>query len=146
MLNRVTVMGRLSRDPELRHTQSGIAVLSFSLAVDRDFKDKQTGERATDWINCVAWRNTANFIAGHFSKGRMIALSGRLQSREYTDRDGNKRYTTEILVDSAYFADSKRESGYYPAPEGNANESELPPVEGEKFSEILEEDESDIPF
>lgn len=145
-LNRIAVMGRLARDPELKHTQSGTAVVSFTIAVDRDFKDKQTGERETDWINCVAWRGKAEFIANHFRKGRMIVLAGRLQTRDYTDNDGNKRYVTEILVSDVYFADSKRDAENGVSSEGNANENDLPPVKEQGFSEIPEEDESDLPF
>ena len=145
-LNKVFIMGRLGADPELRKTQSGTAVVSFTIAVDRDFKDKQTGERETDWINCVAWRGKAEFIANHFSKGRMIVLAGRLQTRDYTDKDGNKRYVTEILVSDVYFADSKRDAENGGSSEGNANENDLPPVKEQRFSEIPEEDESDIPF
>lgn len=139
-------MGRIGSDLNLTQTQSGISVLSFRVAVDRDFKDKQTGERETDWINCVAWRGKAEFIANHFSKGRMIALAGRLQTRDYTDQDGNKRYVTEILVSDVYFADSKRGTENGGGSEGNANENDLPPVKEQGFSEIPEEDESGLPF
>lgn len=139
-------MGRIGSDLNLTQTQSGVSVLSFRVAVDRDFKDKQTGERETDWINCVAWRGKAEFIANHFSKGRMIVLAGRLQTRDYTDKDGNKRYVTEILVSDVYFADSKRDAENGGSSEGNANENDLPPVKEQGFSEIPEEDESDIPF
>ena len=146
MLNQVVIMGRIGSDLNLTQTQSGVSVLSFRVAVDRDFKDKQTGERETDWINCVAWRGKAEFIANHFSKGRMIVLAGRLQTRDYTDKDGNKRYVTEILVSDVYFADSKRDAENGVSSEGNANENDLPPVKEQGFSEIPEEDESDIPF
>lgn len=111
MLNRVIVMGRLARDPELKHTQSGTAVVSFSIAVDRDFKDKNTGERTTDRINVVAWRATAEFVGRYFTKGRMVVVDGRLQTRDWTDKDGNKRYATEVVAESVYFGDSKRDSG-----------------------------------
>ena len=107
MLNHITVMGRLARDPELRHTQSGTPVASFTLAVDRDFKDKNTGERATDWIDCVAWRSTGEFVSKYFTKGRVVVVEGRLQIREWTDKDGNKRRSAEIVVSNAYFGDSK---------------------------------------
>ena len=91
MLNRIIIMGRLGKNPELRHTQSGTPVASFSLAVDRDFKDKNTGERVTDWIDVVAWRQTGEFVSRHFTKGRVAVVEGRLQMRDWTDRDGNKR-------------------------------------------------------
>lgn len=146
MLNQVAIMGRIGSDLNLTQTQSGVSVLSFRVAVDRDFKDKQTGERETDWINCVAWRGKAEFIANHFSKGRMIVLAGRLQTRDYTDKDGNKRYVTEILVSDVYFADSKRDTENGGGLEGNTNENDLPPVKEQGFSEIPEEDESDLPF
>ena len=109
MLNRVTLMGRLVADPELRHTQGGIAFASFRLAVDRDFKDKETGERKADFINIVAWRQTAEFVSRFFSKGRMAVVEGKLQFREYTDKDGNRRYATEVVADNLYFADSKKD-------------------------------------
>lgn len=144
-LNHVVIMGRIGSDLNLTQTQSGISVLSFRVAVDRDFKDKQTGERETDWINCVAWRGKAEFIANHFSKGRMIALAGRLQTRDYTDQDGNKRYVTEILVSDVYFADSKRDSENGGSAEGNARESDLPPAQEADFSEMTDED-GELPF
>lgn len=103
MFNHVGIMGRLSRTPELRRTQAGAAVVSFSIAVDRDIKG-QDGERAVDWIECVAWRGTAEFIAKYFQKGQSILVSGRLQTRGWTDKDGSKRRSTEVLVDTAYFA------------------------------------------
>ena len=107
MLNRIILMGRLTRDPELRHTQTGTPVASFSLAVDRDFKDKTTGEKSTDFIDIVAWRQTAEFVSRFFTKGRMAVVEGRLQNRDWTDKEGNKRRTTELIVDNAYFGDSK---------------------------------------
>lgn len=110
MLNKIVIMGRLTRDPELRRTQSGTAVTSITLAVDRDFKE-QNGERQTDFIDVVAWRATAEFIAKHFSKGRMAIAEGRLQIREYTDKDGNKRKNAEVVADNVYFGDSKPDGG-----------------------------------
>ena len=110
MLNHITIMGRLTRDPELRRTGSGIAVASFSLAVDRDFSPKDGGERETDFIDCVAWRQTGEFVSKYFTKGRMIVVSGRLQIRSWTDKDGNKRRTAEVVADNCYFGDSKRDS------------------------------------
>ena len=107
MLNHIVIMGRLTRDPELRHTQAGTAVASFTVAVDRDFKNKETGERATDWIDVVAWRSTGEFVSKYFSKGRMAVVEGRLQIREWTDKEGNKRRTAEVVASNVYFADSK---------------------------------------
>mgnify|MGYP005967408109 CR=1 FL=1 len=109
MLNRIIIMGRLTRDPELRHTQSGTAVASFSLAVDRDFKN-QNGEKETDFIDVVAWRNSAEFVSRYFAKGRMAVVEGRLQIRPWQDRDGNKRRSAEVVADNVYFGDSKRDS------------------------------------
>lgn len=108
MLNHVSIMGRLTRDPELRRTQSGIAVASFTLAVDRDFGAKD-GEKETDFVDVVAWKNTAEFVHKYFSKGRMAIVAGRLQVRGWTDKDGNKRKTAEIVADSVYFGDSKKD-------------------------------------
>lgn len=110
MLNHIVLMGRLTRDPELRHTQSGTAVAGFSLAVERDFKG-DTGDRETDFIDCVAWRSTAEFVSRYLSKGRMAVVDGRLQMRDWTDRDGNKRRSAEVVADHVYFGDSKREAG-----------------------------------
>ena len=110
MLNRIILMGRLTRDPELRHTQTGTPVASFSLAVDRDFKDKETGEKKADFINVVAWRSTAEFVSRYFTKGRMAVVEGRLQIRDYTDRNGNKRTAAEVVADNVYFGDSKRDA------------------------------------
>ena len=109
MLNHITIMGRLTRDPELRRTGSGIAVASFTLAVDRDFSPKDGGERETDFIDCVAWRQTGEFVSKYFTKGRMAVVSGRLQIRSWTDKDGNKRRTAEVVADNVYFGDSKRD-------------------------------------
>ena len=109
MLNHITIMGRLTRDPELRRTGSGIAVASFTLAVDRDFGKNDNGERETDFIDCVAWRQTGEFVSKYFTKGRMAVVSGRLQIRGWTDKDGNKRRTAEVIADNVYFGDSKRE-------------------------------------
>lgn len=107
MLNHIVIMGRLVRDPELRRTQSGTSVCSFTLACDRDFKSKDSGEKETDFIDCVAWRSTAEFVSKYFAKGRMMAAEGRLQLRDWVDREQNKRRSAEIQVSSAYFADSK---------------------------------------
>ena len=108
MLNHIVLMGRLTRDPELRYTQSQIPVASFSLAVERDFGNRDGGERQTDFIDIVAWRSTAEFVSKYFTKGSMAAVSGRLQIRDWTDRDGNKRRSAEVVADNVYFGESKR--------------------------------------
>lgn len=138
MLNHIALAGRLARDPELRHTQGGAAVASFTLAVDRDFKDKATGERVTDWIDCVAWKSTAEFVSRYFSKGSMAIVDGRLQIRDWTDRDGNKRRSAEVVADHVYFGGIKTENqggysaGGYQAPEQPTNEfQELQDEDGE---------------
>ena len=110
MLNHIVIMGRLTRDPELRRTGSGIAVASFTVAVDRDFGGRDGGEKETDFIDCVAWRQTGEFVSKYFTKGRMIVVSGRLQIRSWTDKDGNKRRTAEVVADNVYFGDSKRDN------------------------------------
>lgn len=110
MLNKIILMGRLTRDPELRRTQSGTAVTSFSIACDRDFKSP-SGEKETDFIDVVAWRNTAEFVSKYFAKGRMAVVEGRLQLRDWTDKEGNKRRSAEVLVSSVYFGDSKPKDG-----------------------------------
>ena len=109
MLNHIVLMGRLTRDPELRRTGTGIAVASFRIAVDRDFAPKDGGERKADFIDCVAWRQTGEFISKYFTKGRMIVVEGRLEMRDWTDKDGNKRTSAEVIVANAYFGDSKRD-------------------------------------
>ena len=110
MLNHITIMGRLTRDPELRRTGTGIAVASFSVAVDRDFSGRDGGEKETDFIDCVAWRQTGEFVSKYFTKGSMIVVSGRLQIRSWTDKEGNKRRTAEVVADNVYFGESKRSS------------------------------------
>ena len=110
MLNHIVIMGRLTRDPELRRTGSGVAVASVSVAVARDFGGRDGGERETDFIDCVAWRQTGEFVSKYFTKGRMIVVSGRLQIRSWTDKDGNKRRTAEVVAENVYFGDSKRDS------------------------------------
>lgn len=115
MLNRILLMGRLTSDPELRRTGSGIAVTSFTIAVDRDIAAKGQ-EKETDFISCVAWRNTAEFVNSYFSKGRMIVVDGRLQIRKFTDKNGNNRTAAEVVADSVYFGDSKRDSDNSSAP------------------------------
>ena len=109
MLNNIVIMGRMVRDPELRRTNSGTPVASFTLAVDRDFSGKDGSEKETDFIDVVAWRNTAEFVGKYFTKGRMAVASGRLQMRKWTDKDGNKRITAEVVAENVYFGDSKKE-------------------------------------
>ena len=141
MLNKIIIMGRLTRDPELRRTGSGTAVTSFSLACDRDFKS-QSGDKETDFIEVVAWKNTAEFVSKYFSKGRMAVVEGRLQIRDWTDKAGNKRTTAEVVADNVYFADSKRS-------ESNDNQKEnfnaLSGRMSDDFVPISEED-GEIPF
>ena len=115
MLNHITIMGRLTRDPELRRTGSGIAVASFTVAVDRDFGGRDGGERETDFIDCVAWRQTGEFVSKYFTKGSMMVVSGRLQIRNWNDKDGNKRRSAEVVADNVYFGESKRSN------EGNSS-------------------------
>ena len=148
MLNHIVIMGRLARDPELRHTQTGTPVASFRLAVDRDFKDKNTGERATDWIDVVAWRQTGEFVSRYFTKGRMAVVEGRLQIRDWTDRDGGKRRSAEVVADNVYFGDSKRDgapSGDYGAPPAYGAPAHSVPVGPSEFAELGEED-GELPF
>lgn len=132
MLNKIFLQGRLVADPELRHTQSGIAVASFRLAVDRDFKDRDTGERKADFINIVAWRQTAEFVSRFLTKGRLAIVEGKLQTRDYTDRDGNRRYATEVVADNVYFGDSRRDSegSGYSAPSAGRGGYSVPPAGG----------------
>ena len=111
MLNHIVIMGRLTRDPELRRTGSGIAVASFTVAVDRDFSGRDGGERETDFIDCIAWRQTGEFVSKYFTKGSMIVVSGRLQIRNWNDKDGNKRRSAEVVADNVYFGESKRSEG-----------------------------------
>ena len=149
MLNKIILMGRLTRDPELRRTGSGTAVTSFSLAVDRDFKS-QSGEKETDFIDVVAWRTTAEFVSKYFSKGRMAVVEGRLQIRDWTDRDGGKRRSAEVVADNVYFGDSRRDGGSdYGAPaSGDRFGGYAPqaPMGGHSdFAEIGEED-GELPF
>ena len=150
MLNRIILMGRLTRDPELRHTQAGTPVASFSLAVDRDFRSRDGGERTTDFIDIVAWRNTAEFVSKYFTKGRMAVVEGRLQIRDWTDRDGGKRRSAEVVADNIYFGDSKRGgdsggSGFArpaaPAPVDYG----IPSGSDDQFAELTDDD-GDLPF
>ena len=165
MLNHIVLMGRLVRDPELRRTGSGIAVASFRVAVDRDFAPKDGGERKADFIDCVAWRQTGEFISKYFAKGRMIVVDGRLEMRDWTDKDGNKRTSAEVVVANAYFGDSKRDgdsgSSYggntyggnsyggnaYSAPAGNNYGGYTAPAStpASDFA-MLEDDDAQLPF
>ena len=154
MLNHITIMGRLTRDPELRRTGSGTAVASFTVAVDRDFSGRDGGEKETDFIDCVAWRQTGEFVSKYFAKGRMIVVSGRLQIRSWNDKDGNKRRSAEVVADNCYFGDSKRDSdsgsaygnsyggGGYNAPAGGYG---VPAGPASEFA-MLEDDDAQLPF
>ena len=157
MLNHIVIMGRLTRDPELRRTQNDTPVASFTLAVDRDYTSRDSGERQTDFIDCVAWRSTAEFVSKWFAKGRMAVVSGRLQTRKYTDRDGNNRTAYEIVADNIYFGESKRDSAgqggysqsysqmdqqYSPAP---MQDSYTAPVRPSDF-QVQDDDDGDLPF
>ena len=162
MLNHIVIMGRLTKDPELRTTQSGVSVTSFTLAVDRDFKNRDSGEKSTDFIDVVAWRQTAEFVCKYFSKGRMAVAEGRLQIRDWKDRDGNNRRSAEIVADNVYFGDSKRDNGgsdygspppygmpaaSYGAGGSSAPGGYAPPGGGESegFSD-MDDDDGDLPF
>ena len=142
MLNKIIIMGRLTRDPELRRTGSGTAVTSFSLACDRDFKS-QSGDKETDFIEVVAWKNTAEFVSKYFTKGRMAVVEGRLQGRDWTDKAGNKRTTAEVVAYNVYFADSKRS-------ESNDNQKEnfnaLSGRLSDDFVPALNDDTSEFTF
>ena len=167
MLNHITIMGRLTRDPELRRTGSGVAVASFTLAVDRDFGKNENGEKETDFIDCVAWRQTGEFVSKYFTKGRMAVVSGRLQIRSWTDKDGNKRRTAEVVADNCYFGDSKRENeggnayggntygGYgnnnyggnaYNAPAPSYGGYSAPAANPASDFAMLEDDDAQLPF
>ena len=157
MLNHITIMGRLTRDPELRRTGTGVAVASFTLAVDRDFGKNENGERETDFIDCVAWRQTGEFVSKYFTKGRMAVVSGRLQIRGWTDKDGNKRRTAEVVADNVYFGDSKRDGdsgnayggntygGYAPAPAPSFGGYSAPAASASDFA-MLDDDDAQLPF
>ena len=151
MLNHIVIMGRLTRDPELRRTGTGVAVTSFSLAVDRDFGNRESGERETDFIDCVAWRQTGEFVSKYFAKGRMAVVSGRLQIRNWTDKDGNKRRTAQVVADNVYFGDSKRDGdsgSSYSAPAGNSFGGYSAPAASSPASDfaMLSDDDAQLPF
>ena len=160
MLNKIFLMGRLVADPELKQTTSGLPVVTFRIAVDRDRRNKETGERDADFVTIVAWRNTAEFVSRYFSKGRMAIVEGRLQIRPYTDRDGNKRSATEVVADNIYFGDSRRDSdgGGYQAPSGGYSSApartypaphpstyDAPAAGADQFTE-LDDDDGELPF
>ena len=149
MLNHITIMGRLTRDPELRRTGSGIAVASFTVAVDRDFASRESGERETDFIDCVAWRQTGEFVSKYFTKGSMAVVSGRLQIRDWTDRDGGKRRSAEVVADNVYFGESKKSrdgasGGSYSNSSYSYNDGgySAPPIE----TTFEVEDDGELPF
>ena len=159
MLNHIVIMGRLVRDPELRRTGTGIAVASFRVAVDRDFAPKDGGERKADFIDCVAWRQTGEFISKYFTKGRMIVVDGRLEMRDWTDKDGNKRTSAEIVVANAYFGDSKRDGdssgsyggnayggSSYSAPAPSYGGYSAPAAAPASDFAMLEDDDAQLPF
>ena len=149
MLNKIFIMGRLTRDPELRRTQTGTPVASFSLAVDRDFKDKQTGERTTDFIDVVAWRVTAEFVQRYFTKGRVAVVEGRLQVREWTDKEGGRRRSAEVVAENVYFGDSKRDGdgGYQATGYSTGGGYAATQGPGDGYSDFTEEDiEPPLPF
>lgn len=156
MLNKIVIMGRLTRDPEMRQTGSGTPVTSFSLAVERDYSGRDGGEKQTDFIDVVAWRHTAEFVDKYFSKGDMAAVSGRLQIRDWTDREGGKRRSAEVVADNVYFGESKRRDGgdtsrpaapsaSAPAHRGSYGGYDNVPQGGSAFSE-LDDDDGDLPF
>ena len=160
MLNHIVIMGRLVRDPELRRTGSGVAVASFRVAVDRDFVPKDGGERKVDFIDCVAWRQTGEFISKYFAKGRMIIVDGRLEMRDWTDKEGNKRTSAEIVVANAYFGDNKRDdngsyngnnysapaNSYGSAPANNYGSYSAPASAPASDFAMLEDDDAQLPF
>ena len=154
MLNNIVIMGRLTRDPELRYTQSQVRVASFTIACDRDFSGRDGGDRQTDFIDCVAWRQTGEFVSKYFTKGRMAVVEGRLQIREWTDRDGNKRRSAEVIADNVYFGDSRRDSEGGSAYGGNSYGGYSAPApfsygapssEPDQFSQ-LDDNDSELPF
>ena len=143
MLNHITIMGRLVRDPEMRTTQSGVAVASFTLAVDRDFGGRDGGEKQTDFIDCTAWRHTAEFVSKYFSKGRMAVVSGRLQIDNYTDNDGNKRKAAKVIADNIYFGDSKKDGATGSQSDGQNTEQIAPASAGFVPVDV---DDGELPF
>ncbi len=146
MLNHITIMGRLTRDPELRRTGTGLAVASFTVAVDRDWPNKETGEKETDFIDCVAWRQTGEFVSKYFTKGSMIVVSGRLQIRPWVDKDGNKRKSAEIVAENVYFGESKKKEETKPATTNYwDNPYYVKPAINDDFA-MLDDDDAQLPF
>ena len=162
MLNHIVIMGRLVRDPELRRTGTGVAVTSFTVAVDRDFGSRENGERETDFIDCVAWRQTGEFVSKYFTKGSMIVVSGRLQIRNWNDKDGNKRRSAEVVADNVYFGESRRSAesnasyggntyggnsygNAYNAPAPSYGGYAAPAAPASDFA-MLEDDDAQLPF
>ena len=148
MLNKIIAMGRLTRDPELRQTPNGVSVASFSIACDRDFKDKSTGEKETDFLDVVVWRQTADFVSRFFTKGRMAVVEGRLQIRNWEDQSGNKRRTAEIVADNIYFGDSNpnAQGGGQAAYQNGARPNVTADDNWQdEYREILEDD-SELPY
>lgn len=151
MLNHITIMGRLTRDPELRRTGNGTAVASFTIAVDRDYSGKDGGDKETDFIECVAWRQTGEFVSKYFSKGRMIVVSGRLQVRKWKNKDGENRYSTEVVADNCYFGDSKKDdtgSNSYSGNYGGYTAPALPehPTTPASDFAMLDDSDAQLPF
>ena len=147
MLNHITIMGRLVKDPELRRTQSGVAVCSFTVAVDRDFQSREAAEKQTDFIDVVAWRQTAEFVSKYFTKGRLIVVDGSLQSRKWQDKTGQNRVSWEVLANNIYFGDSKRDGmsgGDYSAPAYGAPADSYSAPSSGSFAEI--EEDGELPF
>ena len=145
MLNKVILMGRLTRDPELRRTGSGVAVANFSIAVDRDFGKTESGEKETDFFYCVAWRQTGEFVSKYFSKGRMIVVEGKLQTRSWTDKDSNKRKAVEVVADNCYFADSKNSNNGNSFDNNVGNFGNTATAPAQSF-EMLDDDDAQLPF
>ena len=147
MLNHIAIMGRLVRDPELRYTQSGTAVTAVTLAVDRNFKSLDGSERITDFIDVIAWRSTAEFVSKYFTKGRMAVVEGRLQIRNWIDKNGNKRRTAEVVAESVYFGDSKRKGGKG-GDTDNTTTSEMAAAPDQKHPQFIEVamDDEELPF
>ena len=149
MLNHIVLMGRLTRDPELRYTSANVAVASFRIAVDRDFGRGENGERQTDFIDVVAWRQTGEFVSKYFTKGSMAVVSGRLQMRDWTDRDGNKRTSAEVVADNVYFGDSRRRDdaeGGRSAQSGRGDAFPRPQSAPSDTFRDLNDDDGELPF
>jgi len=145
VLNRIVLMGRLTRDPELRRTGSGVAVVSFTIAVDRDFQSGD-GNKETDFIDIVAWRGTAEFVSKYFAKGQMAVVSGRLQIRNWNDKDGNKRRSAEVVADSVYFGEPKKSSGGFHENDTPSSHSPLPENYGPEEYPVVDDDDGELPF